>query len=81
MKEEGEEEVEEVVVLLFILKLRSSLRYSPRSQPCQKVEGQKKTKKPAAVQEHDRNTRPKWGRGPPGGALKKKKKQKQKQMK
>lgn len=30
----------------------------PRSQPCQKVKHQKKTKKQKAVEEHERNTRP-----------------------
>jgi hypothetical protein len=72
------EEEEEEVVVVFILKLRSSLRFSPQSQPCQKVESQKKTKKQTVVQEHDRNTRPQLGRGPPGGALKKTNKKKNK---
>ncbi len=53
MKEEEEEVVVVLLLLLFILKLHSSLRFSPRSQPCQKVKNMKK-----AVEEHERNTRP-----------------------
>jgi hypothetical protein len=45
-----EEEEEVAALLLFILKLRSSRRFSPQSQPCQKMESQKKTKKQTVVQ-------------------------------